>query len=212
MMGAPAVLVIASAPRAGAVKRALEPLLGPAGCAALQAVLIRRAAAWAVQVAPGTAFFAVAGGANADEVRALLPRGVRAFAADGATEDERLADAVARIGRGPLLVAGSDCPRLGPAHAAAALGDLAAGCDAVFGATLEGGWYLAGLREPRAELLSAAAPTSGFGAVLQRAAELGAEVGLLRHERLLLTPADAAAFLADPILPRDVRAALASAA
>jgi hypothetical protein len=47
---------------------------------------------------------------------------------------------------------------------------------------------------------------------LQRAGEVGAEVGLLRHERLLLTPDDAAAFLADPLLDRAVRAALATGA
>ena len=37
------------------------------------------------------------------------------------------------------------------------------------------------------------------------------EVGLLRHERALRTPADAAAFLADPLTPAEVRAALAGA-
>ena len=44
-----------------------------------------------------------------------------------------------------------------------------AGCDIVFGATLEGGWYLAGLREPRPELLARRArrcATGGIGAVL----------------------------------------------
>jgi hypothetical protein len=46
--------------------------------------------------------------------------------------------------------------------------------------------------------------------VLGRAGELGAEVGMLRHERLLVTPADAAALLADPMAPPDLRAALSS--
>ena len=40
--------------------------------------------------------------------------------------------------RGPLLLAGTACPRLGAAHAAAALADLEAGCDLVFGPTLDG--------------------------------------------------------------------------
>ena len=40
----------------------------------------------------------------------------------------------------------------------------------------------------------------GIALVLRRAAGLGAEVGMLRHERLLVTPADAAALLADPLL------------
>ena len=64
----------------------------------------------------------------------------------------------------------------------------------MFGATLEGGWYLAGLREPRPELLAVAPEAGqragGIGLVLERARALGAEVGMLRHERVLATPDD----------------------
>jgi uncharacterized protein len=207
---APAALVIACAPSAGAAKPELEPLLGAERCGALQALLIRRAAAWAAAVAPGSAFVALEG--SLDDVAALLPAGVTAFAQEGSEPAEVLAAAIARIGRGPLLIAGSDCPRLGPAHAAAALDDLAAGCDVAIGATLEGGWYLAGLREPRPELLTVAPEAwqreGGIVLVLERAAEMGAQVGMLRHERMLVTPADAAALLADPLLPAELRAAL----
>jgi glycosyltransferase A (GT-A) superfamily protein (DUF2064 family) len=208
--GAPAALVIARDPTSAAVKPELSPLLGAAGCAALQALLIRRAADWAAAVAPGAAFFAVDG--SVERVAELLPRGVTAFAQEGGEPAEVLAAAIARVGRGPLLIAGTDCPRLGSGHAAAALADLAAGCDVAVGATLEGGWYLAGLREPRPELLTVAPEAwqreGGFALVLRRAGELGAEVGMLRHERLLVTPADVAALLADPLLPDDLRAAL----
>ncbi len=179
---------------------------------ALQELLIRRAAAWAASVAPEAAFVAVEG--SLDEVAGLLPPGVTAFEQEGSGPAEVLARAIERIGRGPLLIGAADCPRLGVAHAAAALDDLAAGCDVVIGATLEGGWYLAGLREPRPELLTVAPEAwqreGGIALVLGRAAELGAEVGMLRHERLLVTPADAAALLADPLAPRDLRAALSS--
>jgi uncharacterized protein len=196
---APAAVVIADAPGDAAVLAGLAPLLAADRRAALQALLIRRAAAWAAAAAPGAAFVAVDG-----DVSALLPPGVTAFAGD-------LPAAVARIGRGPLLVARADCPRLGPEHAAAALADLAAGCGVVFGATLDGGWYLAGLREPRPELLTVAQDSSGgIGPVLRRAHELGAEVGMLRHERVLATPDDAAALLADPLLDLELRAALSA--
>lgn len=208
---APAALIIARAPSSGAAMPELAPLLDPERRVALQALLIRRAATWAAAAAPGAAFVAVAG--SLDHVTPLLPAGVSAFAQDGPEPADVLAAAIARIGRGPLLIAGTDCPRLGPAHAAAALGDLAAGCDVAIGATLEGGWYLAGLREPRPELLTVASEAwqreGGITLVLERAAELGAEFGMLRHERLLVTPADAAALLADPLLPADLRAALA---
>ena len=208
---APAALIVARAPSSGAPKPELAPLIDGDRRAALQALLIRRAAAWAAAAAPGSAHVAVAG--PVEEVRALLPPGVSAFAQQAGEPEAALGAAIERIGRGPLLIAGTDCPRLGAAHAAAAFGDLAAGCDVVVGATLEGGWYLAGLREPRPELLSVAPQgwggDGGFERVLRRAAELGAEVGMLRHERLLVAPPDAAALLADPLAPADLRAALA---
>lgn len=215
MTGAPeagvAALVIAQAPSSGSVMPALEPVLGAERCAALQVVLIRRAAAWAAAAAaPDAAFVAVAPADAVAEVAALLPAGAIAFAQEGPHPPAVLAAAIARIGRGPLLVAGVDCPRLGADHAAAALADLAAGCDLTFGSTLEGGWYLAGLREPRPELLTVAGQRAdGIGLVLQRARELHADVGMLRHERVLATPADAAALLADPLAPEELRAALA---
>jgi glycosyltransferase A (GT-A) superfamily protein (DUF2064 family) len=210
----PAVaLVIAHAPGDPAALAGLAPLLDAGGRAALQALLLRRAARWAASAAPGGAHVAVYGG-RAGDVAELLPPGVAALPVAGCERDELLGAAIAKLGRGPLLVAGADCPRLGAAHAAAALSDLAAGCDVVFGATLEGDWYLAGLREPRAELLDVAPDAgrrpAGLAPVLRRAAELGAEVGMLRHERVLATPGDAAALLADPLLPAELRAALSA--
>ena len=212
----PAALVIARGPSAGGVDAPLEPLLRPERYAALQALLIRRAAAWAAAAAPGAAFVAVEPAGAVGEVARLLPTGVSAFAQDGGDPSEVLAAAIARVGRGPLLIAAADCPRLSPDHAAAALDDLAAGCDVTIGATLDAGWYLAGLREPRPELLTVAPEAwqraGGITLVLRRARELGAEVGMLRYERLLVTPDDAAALLADPLVPGDLRAALASRA
>jgi uncharacterized protein len=209
---APAALVLARAPSAPHVNAPLEPLLGARRAAALQALLIRRAAAWAAAAAPAAAFVAVEPAAAIEEVAALVPAGVSVFAQEGADHSDVLAAAIRRIGRGPLLIVRAGCPLLAPAHAAAALDDLAAGCDVAIGTTLEGGWYLVGLREPRPELLTVAPEASqrggGIGLVLARARELRAEVGMLRQERLLVTPADAAALLADPLLPGDLRAAL----
>jgi glycosyltransferase A (GT-A) superfamily protein (DUF2064 family) len=219
----PAALVVARAPDDPAALPGLAPHLGRDRTAALQALLIRRAAAWAAAAAPGAAFVAVtprdagtmgvpapgeaatpdAGGGAA--VATLLPAGVDVLAARG------LDDAIAQVGRGPLLIADTGCPRLGARHAAAALDDLRAGCDVVFGATLDGGWYLAGLRDPRPELLAVAAlREGGIGAVLARARALGAEVGMLRHERVLATADDAAALVADPLVDDALRAALSA--
>jgi uncharacterized protein len=199
---AAAAVVLARAPGDPGALAGLAPLLDADRRAALQAVLVRRAAAWAAAAAePGAAFVAVEGPGDIGD---LLPAGVTTFAAD-------LAGAIGRVAHGPLLVARADCPGLAPEHAAAALDDLAAGCGVVFGATLDGGWYLAGLSEPRPELLTVAHdPGSGIGPVLRRAHELGTEVGMLRHERVLATPGDAAALLADPLLDPELRAAIAA--
>jgi len=179
--------------------------LGAARLHALQALLLRRAVAWAAAAAPGGTSVA-APAAELAAVAALLPAGVTAVAAADAGA------AVAQVGRGPLLIAGTACPRLGPAHAAAALDDLASGCDVTFGATLEGDWYLVGLREPRPDLLEIAPlRAGGIGAVLERARVHEAAVGLLRHERVLSGPGDAAALVADPLVDVELRAALSAA-
>ena len=118
-------------------------------------------------------------------------------------ERVEVVDAIRAAGPGPLVVLPAICPRLGCRHVEAALADLAGGCDVAYGPTLEGDWYLAALAAPRAELLT--------GSPFTAAREHAVEVGLLRHERALRTPADAAACLADPLTPADVRAALGGA-
>jgi glycosyltransferase A (GT-A) superfamily protein (DUF2064 family) len=168
----------------------LESMLGSEGRARLESLMLERTVAWAEAVAPG-------------RVRISSP-GEDVAAAAAATAD--------RFGGGPLIVVSAQVPRLGPGHAAAALLDLAEGADASYGPLHSGGWYLAALREVRSDLLPVfAAPDDGeplISRTLGAAAELGLEVGLLRMERGLETPADARALLADPLLPADVRAVL----
>ena len=195
-------------------------MLGREGCARLGAVLVRRAVAWADAVAPGRVFVAYAPADGRDEVAALVPAGAALFPQAGGHPGERAAHAVdmafARAPVGPLLLAGAAVPRLGPGHAAAALADLAEGCDATFGPALAGGFYLAGLAAPHAEVLILDAQAwhgpQLLTAVIARAHAHGLEVGLLRYERELLEPLDARALLADPLAPPDVVAALTAAA
>ena len=53
-------------------------------------------------------------------------------------------------------------------------------------------------------------PSGGIGAVLERARAHDASVGLLRHERVLTTPGDADALIADPLVDAELRAALSA--
>jgi glycosyltransferase A (GT-A) superfamily protein (DUF2064 family) len=207
----PAVLIMVRAPRRGGVRRALEPLLGPDGAAALQAALIVQALVWGRAVAPGEVHVAYEPPDAAAELRRLLGTETALFPQNGDGIAGRLADAAARVfvhHNGPLLIAWPDLPRLNEEHARAALGDLEAGCDVVLGPAIDGGFYLIGLARPVPKLFSLPeqawrspdAMTIGLAA----ARDSGLEIGLLRAERALHRPADVRALLADPLLPPEL--------
>ncbi len=207
----PAVLVMARAPRRGEVRRALEPLLGPARCAALQAALILQATAWAQDVAPESVFVAHEPPDALAEIRRLTGRAATLFPQNGDGIAARLADAAARVfahHEGPLLIVWPDLPRLRADHATGALNDIAAGCDVVLGPAIDGGFYLIAIERPLPQLF--ALPENAWRSRdvmtmgLAAAREAGLEIGLLRTERALHRPADVRAALADPLLPEDL--------
>lgn len=171
----------------------------PAG--RLDEVLIRRTVAWAVEHAPGRTLVAAE---PPEAVEGLLARGAEAVALGPLGASVRAA--FERLG-GPLMVVTTRVPRLGPSHAAAALLDLREGADASFGPTQDGGWYLAALAAWRPQL----AFEDELAPMLEAAHAAGLEVGLLRMERALNSPKDAAAMLADPLLPAEIRSALQAA-
>lgn len=204
-----AVLVMAKAAVPGTVKTRLEPLLGAAGCAALQRELTRAAIDFARRAAPEAAFLAVAG--EPDEA----PDGVVVLAQRGADLGERLRNATAEVftaHAGPLIVVGTDCPQLGPEHAASALDELARGSDAAIIPARDGGYCLIALARPAPELLRIPPEDWGGPQVLEMtlaaARAHGLEVAVLAPEYDLDTPDDAEAARADARVPEAVRAAL----
>jgi glycosyltransferase A (GT-A) superfamily protein (DUF2064 family) len=212
---APAVLIMARAPRRGEVRRALEPLIGPDRCLALQSALLTQALDWARSLRPRAIHVAHDPPDSAPELRALLGDDVILFPQNGDGISGRVADAAVRVfarGPGPLLIVWPDLPRLRHIHADAALGDLRAGCDVVFGPVFDGGFYLIAIARPTPLLFSMPeqvwrnADPIGIGVVAAR--ESGLEVGVLRGERALHRPADVRAALADPMLPKQVARAL----
>jgi len=206
---------MAKAPRPGTVKTRLEPLLGPEGCAALQAALIGTAARWArAAAAPGGAYVAFAPADAEGELRDLVGPGVTLIPDASGDLGDRLAGATGRVMAarpGPLLVAGTDLPALAAEHARAALAALDGGADVCFGPAADGGYYLVGLRRPAPELF-ALGDAWGGPDVLERSLALaragGLRTALLGEERDLDVPADARAALEDPRVPAEVARAL----
>ncbi len=204
-----AVLVMAEAPPAPG-SSALEPLLGAEGCARLESLLLRRAARWAVESAPGAAFVAVHPGGSDRGLRGA-GLGVESFAQEEGPAAERFERAARRVFEargGPLVIVGTDFPRLARYHADAALGDLREGCDVVLGVAIGGGLYLLGMRRPEPRLFALAGAGVDGEMTRRNAREvtegLGLEVGMLHYERALVNPGDARALLADPLLPADL--------
>jgi rSAM/selenodomain-associated transferase 2/rSAM/selenodomain-associated transferase 1 len=195
---------MAKAPVAGRVKTRLQPAFTPSESASIQEQLIRRTARWAAEVAPGAAYLAYDRPDERERVAALVPHGVRLFVQNGNGLGERLTSATAAVWErheGPLLVAGVDT-RLTADHAEAALAQLAAGADAVFGPALDGGYYLAALARPLPELFALDASEWGGPRVLELTLEsawkAGLRTALIHPERDLDTPADAEALRDDP--------------
>lgn len=207
----PSVVIMARAPRRGEVRRALEPVLGTDGCAALQSALIAQAANWAEQVAPGAVHVAHDPPDAGRELRGLVGAGVSMFPQNGDGIAGRLADAAARVfvrAPGPLLIVWPDLPQLRAEHAAGALDDLASGCDLVLGPAIDGGFYLVGLARPLPKLFSlpelAWRSSDVMKIGLAAVSDAGLELGMLRAERALHRPADVRAALADPLLAPDM--------
>ena len=210
-----AALVMANAARPGFVKTRLEPLLGPDGCAMLQARLTARAARLAAAVAPGAAYAAIDPPAAAEQMADLVGPDVELFGQRGESLGERLTAASAHVferADGPLAVIGTDAPTIGPPHLEHALELVRSECDAAIGPALDGGYYLIALARPLPALFNLPPRTWGgqavLGLTLRAARRARLRVELLEPAPDLDTPADAEALLSEDALPDDIAALL----
>lgn len=209
----PSVLVMAKAPHAGTVKTRLHPLLSPLQCAALQAELIRHTLDLTSGLGART-YLAYAPGEGEGSAGSVAPAGVRLIVQRGTGLGQRLTAAVVEAfadGAGPLLVIGTDAPTLTGDHLTAAFAALERH-DVVLGPALDGGYYLIGMRGPHTALFGIDTALWSTDQVLAAALTLAAEKGLstqlIEPLRDLDTPEDAAALLADPLMPSRVAALL----
>jgi hypothetical protein len=149
-----AIAILAKAPLPGLSKTRLAPALGIDGAAALQARLIERAVetARAADIGPVTLW------AAPDQDHPLFQTLAALFGVALARQPEgdlgaRMLAAIAAAHR-PVLVIGTDCPALQPAHLCAAADALDAAIDVVTVPVEDGGYALIGMREPQPALFA----------------------------------------------------------
>jgi rSAM/selenodomain-associated transferase 1 len=209
------VVIMTRAPRPGAVKTRLEPLLGAAGCARLQHALILHTAMTARLATPGAVHVAVDPPNAVADLRALLDPADTVFAQVPGHLGARMAAAADRAYAarpGPLVVIGTDVPTLTAARILDARRLLDAGHDVVIGPALDGGYYLIALARPTPEMFDIDPDRWGgplvLAATITAAEAAGLRVGLLPALRDLDTPKDAHALRADPAMPAAITALL----
>lgn len=143
-----AILAFARAPVPGMAKTRLVPLLGAEGAAMLHQRLVLHTLATAATVAPGRIELWCAPDDSHPFLRtAALRHGASLHVQQGADLGARMAQAFSQALRQHrhAIIIGTDCPALNVAHLQDAASALAAGHDAVFAPTEDGGYALVGL-------------------------------------------------------------------
>jgi len=156
-MQAVQVAVLAKAPIAGLAKTRLIPALGARGAARLQRQLTRGAVRSALDARLGPVTLWCTPHAQHRFFRALHETtGVNCLVQSSGDLGDRMHTAFRlHCAQGPLLLIGTDCPVLRPAHLRKAARALIDGDDAVFYPAEDGGYVLVGLRRPQPALFDA---------------------------------------------------------
>jgi len=172
-------------PRAGEVKTRLIPDLGAGAATALYRAMVEETLR---RTAPGEyerRLFFSPPGADA-EIAGWLP-GERCTPQVGSSLGERMAQAFEKTfadGGGRTALIGTDLPWITRERIVAALTALGEH-DLVLGPSVDGGYYLVGLREPHPDLFTGIAwsTPSVYAATLEKARELGLSSFALPEER-----------------------------
>jgi rSAM/selenodomain-associated transferase 1 len=149
------LLIFAKAPQPGVAKTRLIPLFGAEGAARLQARLTRRAIATALATGLGPVELWCAPSAELPFFKALQTEWLVSLHSQcGGDLGEKMwhAATCALSARHPVLILGTDCPRLTPLHLQNALATLKQGHEAVLIPADDGGYVLLGLTRVAPEL------------------------------------------------------------
>ena len=151
------IAVFARAPVPGCAKRRLIPALGAEGAAELQCRMTGQVVAAAVEADAGDVSLWCTPDCRHPSFQALGDRyPIRLRVQQGCDLGERMGAAMQDMlgRRSYALLAGSDCPALGPAEFRQAAEWLAGGADAALAPALDGGYVLIGLRWHEESLFS----------------------------------------------------------
>jgi rSAM/selenodomain-associated transferase 1 len=152
-----ALVIFAKAPVAGEVKTRLCPPLSPAEAAELSRCFLIDTVERACSLAEVQVYLAITPADSEPAFRALVPFPVRYVPQRGESLGDRevnlFADVLSQGFAGGVVLIGSDIPTLPRAHLRAAFTQLKGPhCDAVFGPSHDGGYYLVGMRAVHREL------------------------------------------------------------
>ena len=185
------ILVFAKAPVPGYAKTRLIPVLGAQGAADLQARLIRRTVALAVESRLARTHLWACGGTGFeffDAFKCVLDN--RVYLQTGSDLGARMQHAFERTLQDAELAVliGTDCPALEAVHLEVACAALAEGSDVVLGPAEDGGYVLIGLRRSEPRVFQNIA--WGTSAVLQQTRKQIHRLGLRSTELSVLWDLD----------------------
>ncbi|MCS6926313.1 MAG: TIGR04282 family arsenosugar biosynthesis glycosyltransferase [Candidatus Binatia bacterium] len=151
-----AVVIFAKAPVAGEVKTRLCPPLSPADAAELSRCFLVDTVERACSLTGVEVYVAITPPDSEPTFRALLPFPVHYIPQRGESLGEREVNVFADLlsqGFSSVVLIGSDIPTLPLSHLRGAFAQLdQSQCDAVFGPSHDGGYYLVGMRTVHREL------------------------------------------------------------
>jgi uncharacterized protein len=205
----PHLIIMAKRPDPGHTKTRLCPPLTPVLAAELYAGFLRDTLDLARQTPDVHPVIAYAP-ADAEACFAALAPDLARVPQQGATLGERLAAVTTQAfasGASAVVVMSSDSPSLPPAYLNRAFALLAAGSELVFGPAEDGGYYLAGVRQPAPRLFHDVpmSTPSVLRDSLAVAATLGLQADLLPPWYDIDTIADLRRLFADPAPLRHTR-------
>lgn len=184
------IAVFARAPIPGQTKTRLIPSLGASGAAELQQAFILRTLQTAQAAGLGpVSLWCAPDGDHAFFQQCRSKFGINLYAQCEGGLGERMADAFEKLcPQGPVLLIGTDCPALTPAHLQKAAQALLKSNEAVFLPSEDGGYVLVGLRHSQPALFQGI--QWGSGEVMAATRERLRQTGLSWQEPAMLWDVD----------------------